>query len=118
MGAAFRMYDKAIALNPHGADLRYLKALLLKMAGRPGEARILTKALLEEEPRHVKGWILLGELEEGTDTTGALRAYERALQIHERYREKASEPYEKEWVGLDRKMVEAKIRSLRARQGK
>ena len=118
LGAAFRMYDKAIALNPHGADLRYLKALLLKMAGRPGEARILTKALLEEEPRHVKGWILLGELEEGTDTTGALRAYERALQIHERYREKAREPYEKEWVGLDRKMVEAKIRSLRARQGK
>ncbi|MGA7105684.1 MAG: O-antigen ligase family protein [Candidatus Deferrimicrobiaceae bacterium] len=118
LGASFGMYDKAIALNPHAADIRYLKALLLKMAGMPDEARILVETELIDEPRHVKGWVLLGELKEEADPTGALRAYEQALSIHLRYRDQPGEPYEKEWVGLDQKMVEEKIRSLGSGQGR
>jgi hypothetical protein len=115
--ASLNMYDKAIALNPHTADLRYLKALLMKMAGMQEESRTLIEKVLLDEPRHVKGWVLLGELKEGADSNGALRAYEQALSIHLRYWDKASEPYEKEWVELDRKMMEKKIRSLRSGLG-
>lgn len=118
MAASFRMYDKAIALKPHTVDLRYLKARLLKMAGLPDEARTLIETALFDEPRHVKGWVLLGELKEGADPPGALRAYEQALSIHNRYRDQAGEPYEKEWVELDQKMMEAKIRSLRSGLGR
>lgn len=118
LAASFRMYDKAIALKPHTVDLRYLKARLLKMAGLPDEARTLIETALFDEPRHVKGWVLLGELKEGADPPGALRAYEQALSIHNRYRDQAGEPYEKEWVELDQKMMEAKIRSLRSGLGR
>lgn len=112
--AAFSSYDAAIARNPHAADLRYLKALLLNMADRTEEARTLVEAVLRDEPRYVKGWILLGELKEGEDLPGALRAYEQALAVHTRYRDLAVESYEKDYVALDRSMVESRIRSLRS----
>lgn len=114
LGASLRMYDKAIALNPHGADHRYLEALLLKMAGMPDQSRTLVEAILVDEPRHVKGWVLLGELKEETDPEGAIRAYEQALAVNRRYWDRPGEPYEKEWVRLDRKTVEEKVRSLGA----
>ena len=105
---------EAIARNPHAADLKYLKALLLRMSGREDEAQRLVESLLRDEPRYVKGWVLLGGLKEEKDRAGAVRAYEQALEVHSRYRDQAGEPYEKEYVALDRKMVEARIRALGA----
>jgi tetratricopeptide (TPR) repeat protein len=116
--AALSSYDDAIARNPHAADLRYLKALLLKMVGRTEEARTLVEAVLRDEPRYVKGWILLGELKEREDRAGAIRAYEQALAVHIRYRDLAFESYEKDFVELDRNMVETRIRSLRSGLGR
>ncbi len=116
--AALASYDEAIALNPHAADLRYLKALLLRMSGRADEALVLVEALLRDEPRYVKGWVLLGGLKEEGDRPGALRAYEQAMAVHSRYRDQAVESYEKDYVALDRKMVEDRIRSLGAGQGR
>ncbi len=118
LASSMRSYDQAIALNPHSADLRYLKALLLSMAGRKEEARSLTEAILSDEPRYVKGWILLAELLETDDADRALAAYETALSVNARYRGRASESYEKEFVGLDDKMVEVRIRLLRSRLGR
>jgi tetratricopeptide (TPR) repeat protein len=116
--SSLRSYDRAIALNPHSADLRYLKALLLKMAGHPGEARELIEAALRDEPRYVKGWILLADLLENEDQTKSLAAYETALSVNARYRNEAYESYEKEFVELDGKMVEKRVQVLRSKLGK
>jgi tetratricopeptide (TPR) repeat protein len=118
LDASLRSYDRAIALNPHSADLRYLKALLLKMAGRTAEARDLIEAALRDEPRYVKGWVLLAELLEAQDGKGALAAYEAAVSVNARYRDRAAESYEKEFVELDGKMVEARLQALRSKPGK
>jgi tetratricopeptide (TPR) repeat protein len=118
LGSALRSYDRAIALNPHSADLRYLKASLLSMAGRKEEARSLTEAILADEPRYVKGWVLLAELLETEDAGRAVAAYEAAVTVNSRYMGRASESYEKEFVELDGKMVEARLQALRSKLGK
>jgi tetratricopeptide (TPR) repeat protein len=116
--SSLRSYDRAIALNPHSADLRYLKALLLKMTGRRGEAQGLMEAVLRDEPRYAKGWVLLAELQEPEDGKRALASYETALSVHSRYRVRAADRYEKEFVDLDDKMVKERLRELRSRHGK
>jgi len=113
--SAFRFYDRAIALNPHAADLRYLKASLLKMTGRPDMARPVVEAILADEPRYVPGWVLLAELLERDDPAGALAAYEKAMAVHREYKDRAAESYEKDFLALDGKMVAARIDSLRSR---
>ncbi len=118
LDAAFSSYDAAIARNPHAADLRYLKALLLRMAGREAEARRLIESVLRDEPAYVKGWVLLGNLKEKEDREGALLAYEEALAVNSRYRDRAIETYEKEYVELDRTMVKEWIQSLRSGRGR
>ncbi|MCL5966802.1 MAG: O-antigen ligase family protein [Deltaproteobacteria bacterium] len=115
VSASLRCYDRAIEWNPHGADLRYLKAVVLKMAGRPDMARPVVEAILADEPRYVPGWVLLAELREREDPAGALAAYEKALAIHREYKDRATESYEKEFLALDDKMVTARIDSLRSR---
>ncbi len=116
--ASIGTYDRAIALNPHSADLRYLKASLLSMAGRKAEARPLLEAILSDEPRYVKGWTLLAELLESEDAEKALAAYEKAVSVNALYRDRAIESYEKEFVDLDGKMVEARIRLMRSKLGR
>ena len=46
--AALASYDEAIARNPHAADLKYLKAMLLRMSGRADEALTLVESLLRD----------------------------------------------------------------------
>jgi tetratricopeptide (TPR) repeat protein len=118
LASSIRSYDQAIALNPYSADLRYLKASLLSMTGRKAEARSLVEAILSDEPRYVKGWLLLAGLLEDGDAKAALAAYEKAVSVHSVYRDLATESYEKEFVDLDGKMVEARIRLLRSRLGR
>jgi predicted Zn-dependent protease len=118
LGSALRAYDRAIVLNPHSADLRHLKAVLLKMAGRPDMARPVIEDTLKDEPRFVKGWVLLGEILENEDKHKALAAYETAVTVNSRFRSRATESYEKEFVELDGKMVEARIQALRSKLGK
>jgi tetratricopeptide (TPR) repeat protein len=118
LDAAFSSYDAAIARNPHAADLRYLKALLLRMTGREAEARRLIESVLRDEPAYVKGWVLLGNLKEKEDREGALVAYEKALAVNSRYRDRAVETYEKEYVELDQTMVKEWIQSLRSGRGR
>jgi tetratricopeptide (TPR) repeat protein len=116
--SSLRSYDRAIALNPHAADLRYLKALLLKMVGRPGEALELIEAALRDEPRYVKGWVLLAELLEKEDEARSLAAYETALSVNARCRGEASDSYEKEFVELDDNIANERIQALRLKLGK
>jgi len=118
LDAAFSSYDAAIARNPHAADLRYLKALLLRMAGREAEARRLIESVLRDEPSYVKGWVLLGNLKEKGDREGAILAYEEALAVNSRYLDRAVETYEKEYVAVDRTMVKEWIQSLRSGRGR
>ena len=88
------------------------------MTGRKAEARSLVEAILSDEPRYVKGWLLLAGLLEDGDAKAALAAYEKAVSVHSVYRDLATESYEKEFVDLDGKMVEARIRLLRSRLGR
>ncbi|MGE5699606.1 MAG: O-antigen ligase family protein [Deltaproteobacteria bacterium] len=118
LASASESYDRGIALNPHGADLRYLKASFLARSGRPSEARTLIESALEDEPRFVKGWLLLAELLENEDAGAALAAYDNALRVHSAYRDRAVESYEKEFVELDGKMVEKRVQALRSKLGK
>lgn len=118
LASSLRYYDRAIEWIPHAANLRYLKATLLKMAGRPDMSRPVIEAVLRDEPRFVKGWLLLAELLENEDAGAALAAYEKAVHVHSVYRDRAVESYEKEFVELDGKMVQERVHALRSKLGK
>lgn len=114
LDSAFRFYDEAVALNPHSADLRYLKASLLAMTGRKDKARALLEAVLADEPRYVPGWVLLGELLEEVEPQRALSCYEKARAVHAAWIGKAAESYEREFLALDDNIVATRIARLRS----
>jgi predicted Zn-dependent protease len=118
LASSLRHYDRAIEWIPHSANLRYLKATLLKMAGRPDMSRPVIEAVLRDEPRFVKGWLLLAELLENEDADASLAAYEKAVHVNSVYRDRAIESYEKEFVELDDKMVQERVHALRSKLGK
>ncbi len=115
VGAALAAYDKALMLNPHAAEMKYQKAVLLAAAGRAGEARRLLGAMLGEEPGYARGWVLLGELLESDDPTMALDAYRRALDAHFRIGARTREEEEKEFTAIDVEAVRRRIRDLGGR---
>lgn len=118
IGAAVSSYDLALKLNPHNAEVRYRKALVLRDAGRVDESRGAVEALLREEPRFARGWALLGELLEGVDGPGALEAYAKAVDLYDRYRFAAVDPEDKAFVALDDEDVRGRIRTLKKETGR
>ncbi len=117
LGASLAACEKAIMLNPHSAEIRYQKAAVLRMAGRRKESLRLIEDVLSEEPRYARGWAVLGELLEGDDPKRAVAAYEKAANLYYTYEKSAIDPEEKEFMTLDVKAVEARVRALKAGAG-
>lgn len=117
LGASLAAYDKAVMLNPHSAEIRYQKAVVLRAAGRREESRRLIEDVLAEEPRYARGWVFLGEALEGGDRPNAIAAYEKAVNLYYTYGKSASDPEEKEFMALDVKAVEGRVRELKAGAG-
>lgn len=114
LGASLAAYEKAIMLNPHSAEIRYRKALLLRTAGRAEESRRLIEEVLADEPRFARGWVLLGEILEVGEPQKAVAMYQKALDLYYTHGKKASDPDEREFLSLDDKAVETRVRELRA----
>ncbi len=114
LGASLAAYEKAIMLNPHSAEIRYQKAVMLRTAGRREESRRLIEAVLSEEPRYARGWAFLGEVLEGEDRQRAIAAYDKAANLYYTYRKSAIDPDEKEFMTLDVTAVENRVRELKA----
>ena len=115
LAAGLAAYDKALMLNPHAAEMKYQKALLLAAANRAGEARLLLRSLLGEEPGYARGWVLLGELLESDDRTMALDAYKKALDAHIRFGNAARDQEEKDFTSIDVEAVRRRIRDIGGR---
>lgn len=118
LGASLASYEKAIMLNPHSAEIRYQKAVVLRTAGRGAEARRLIEDVLSEEPRYARGWAFLGEVLEGEDRTKAVAAYEKAAELYYTYGKAAGGPDEREFLSLDVKAIENRARELKADRGR
>ncbi len=114
--AALRSYDHAIGRNPHNAPLAYRKALFLRAAGSEDACRVLLEEILREEPRYAKAWATLGELHERSDPKEAVSAYENAVAIVTRYNTAAMDAVEKEFLDVDVKAVDSRIRRLRGEE--
>ena len=106
--------EKAIMLNPHSAEIRYQKALMLRKAGRVEESRRLIEEVLADEPRFARGWALMGEFLEAGDREKATAMYEKALDLYYTHGKRAAGPDEREFLSLDDKAVETRVRELRA----
>ncbi len=117
LAASLAAYDKAIMLNPHSSEIRYQKAVVLRAAGRREESRRLIENVLSDEPRYARGWVFLGEVLEREDRGRAIAAYEKAAKLYYTYGTSVSDPDEMEFVKLDVKAVERRIRELRAGAG-
>ncbi len=115
LAAGLAACDKALMLNPHSAEMKYQKAFLLAAAGRAGEARLLLRAMLGEEPGYARGWVLLGDLLESDDRAMALDAYGRALDAQTRFGNAARDQEEKEFVTIDADAVRRRIREIGGR---
>lgn len=115
--AALRSYDQAILRNPHSAQLKFRKALLLRSAGRKDAYRVLLEEILGEEPRFAKGWVALGEHLGGSDPERAVAAYENAIAIVSGYNTAAKDAVEREFLDVNISDVGARIRRLRGKGG-
>jgi tetratricopeptide (TPR) repeat protein len=118
LGASLAAYEKAVMLNPHSAEIRYRKALMLRTAGRAEESRRLIEVVLSEEPRYARGWVFLGEVLERDDRKKAVAAYEKAIELYYTYAKMAADPAEREFLALDFKAVEKRVRELKADRGR
>jgi len=118
LAASLAAYEKAIMLNPHSAEMRYQKALVLRAAGRGEESRRLIEDVLAEEPRYARGWVFLGEVLEGKDLKKAIAAYDKAIELYYTYGKTTSDPDEREFLSLDVKAVEKRARELKAGRGR
>ncbi len=113
--AGLAAYDKALMLNPHAAEMKYQKAVLLAAGGRAADARLLLRAMLGEEPGYARGWVLLGELLESDDRTMALDAYAKALDAHIRFGNAARDQEEKDFTSIDADGVRRRMRDIAGR---
>ena len=74
-------YDRALALAPNDAPIRYLHARALWLTGRTIEAEREIDALLVDDPGFGAAWAVKGRLREGaSDEPGAVLAFQAALR--------------------------------------
>ncbi len=115
---ALAAFDRVNALNPHNAEARYQKALILDETGRPDDARREISRALEDEPRYAKGWALLGDLWRTENAARAIEAYEKALRVYYTYQGKASEPEDKVFLQVDVAKVTSILETMKGIPGR
>ena len=87
-----KAFDRAIPLlrrvalqQPGYTEASILLATALEGAGRTGEARDALRAALDENPKSMRGWVMLGELsEKENEWESAADAYARAQTLNPR----------------------------------
>ena len=87
-----KAFDRAIPLlrrvalqQPGYTEASILLATALEGAGRTGEARDALRAALDENPKSMRGWVMLGELsEKENEWQSAADAYARAQTLNPR----------------------------------
>ena len=87
-----KLFDKAIPLlrrvalqQPGYTEASILLATALEGAGRTSEARDALRAALDENPKSMRGWVMLGELsEKENEWESAADAYARAQALNPR----------------------------------
>src|SRR5688572_13782255 len=87
-----KLFDKAIPLlrrvalqQPGYTEASVLLATALEGAGRTSEARDALRAALDENPKSMRGWVMLGELsEKESEWESAADAYARAQALNPR----------------------------------
>lgn len=87
-----KAFDRAIPLlrrvalqQPAYTEASILLATALEGAGRTGEARDALRAALDENPKSMRGWVMLGELsEKENEWESAADAYARAQTLNPR----------------------------------
>lgn len=78
-------FDRAIAIQPDYAEAWNRRAVLFFNDGKYDEAVADLETAIRNEPRHFGAWIGLAMIFEAIDRPdAALRAYEKALDIHPR----------------------------------
>jgi tetratricopeptide (TPR) repeat protein len=88
-------------------------ARLERGLGRIDEARNLVERAVAEEPRFVRGWLLLARLELDMGRTDAAReALARAVEASERGRWRLMSAYERDLVVMPRWQLEELSRAL------
>lgn len=77
---ALEAYGRALELSPGDAQIRYLHARGLWLAGRLADAEREIDGLIADHPDHGAGWAVKGRLREAAgDEAGAVAAYRSAL---------------------------------------
>jgi tetratricopeptide (TPR) repeat protein len=79
---AIEYYSRALTIDPKNADVRVDRAIAYHSSGQNDEAKKELLRVTREQPNHKNAWLNLGVvMRETGDRAGALRAWEKYLEL-------------------------------------